>query len=272
MRIKTKLTEKDGLRNFRYPILLPGRHRLVDLLVREVHLKNSHAGGQILLSKLRENFWIINGRRAARREIQKRLRCKRYNSKKIETQPVGLPQDRVEESAVFEVSGVDLAGPLTLKGGGKCWIVLFTCAIYRAVHHELVLSFDTRSFLLCFRLFIARRGRPKIMYSNNGTNFVGAENLLRKMDWDAIERETSIQRIIWKFIPPCAPCWGGFWERIVQMVKKILRRVLGNACLCYEELVTILCNCEAVFNSRPLTYLSEDPDDLIPLNFLNEEV
>ncbi|XP_055932038.1 uncharacterized protein LOC129962317 [Argiope bruennichi] len=175
LRIKTKLTKKDDLRNFRYPILLPGKHR------------------------------------------------------NIQIQRIGLPQDRVEESAAFEVSGVDLDGPLTLKEGEKCSIVLFTCAAYRAIHLELTLSLDTRSFLLCLRRFIARRGRPKFIYSDKGTNFVGAENLQRKLDWDVIEREASIQRITWKFIPPFAPWWGGFWERLVQMVNKLLRRVLGNA-------------------------------------------
>ncbi|XP_055927956.1 uncharacterized protein LOC129959159 [Argiope bruennichi] len=265
LRIKTKLTEMDDLRNFRYPILLPGKHRLVELLVREAHMENSHTEVQILLSKLRENFWIINGRRTIRREINKCFRYKRYDSRNIQIQPIGLPQDTVEESAAFEVSGVDLAGSLTLKGGEKCWIVLFMCVVYRAIHLKLTLSLDTRSFPLCLRWFIARRGPPKVIYSDNDTNFVGAENFLQNLYWDVIERETSIQRITWKFIPPSAPWRGGFWKRIVQMVRKLLRRVLGNACLYYEELVAILCDCEAVINSRPLTYLSEDPNDLIPL-------
>ncbi|XP_055936591.1 uncharacterized protein LOC129966204 [Argiope bruennichi] len=130
LRIKTKLTQKDDLRNFRYLFLLSEKHRLIELLVREAHMENFHAGVQILLSKLRENFWIINGRRTLRLEINKCLKCKRYNSRNIQTQPISLPQDKVEKSATFERSGVDLAGPLTLKGGEKCWIVLFTCAVY----------------------------------------------------------------------------------------------------------------------------------------------
>ncbi|GFQ89690.1 zinc finger protein GIS2 [Trichonephila clavata] len=191
------------------PFFFLGKHRLVELLVREAHLENSYPGVKfyaLLLSKLREKFWFINGRRTVRREINKCLRYKRYISRNIETPTASLPQDRVEKFAAFEVSGVDLAESLTLKGGEKCWIALFTCEVYSAVHLELVLSLTTRSFLLGYRWLIARRGRPKVMYSDNGTNFMGTENLLQKLDWDEIEKKTSVQRITWKFIPPSAPC------------------------------------------------------------------
>ncbi|GFQ98259.1 pro-Pol polyprotein [Trichonephila clavata] len=85
------------------PNIITRQHRLVELLVREAHLENSHAGVQILLSKLREKFWVINGRRTIRRGINKCLRCKRYIYRNIETPTASLPQDRVEESAAFEV-------------------------------------------------------------------------------------------------------------------------------------------------------------------------
>ena len=80
------------------------------------------------------------------------------------------------DAAVFEVIGIDLAGPLHLKYGSKAWICLFTCAIYRAVHLELLSSLSTVCFLESFRRFIARKGRPSIMFTDNGTNFVGAES------------------------------------------------------------------------------------------------
>ncbi|CAL1267246.1 unnamed protein product [Larinioides sclopetarius] len=103
------------------------------------------------------------------------------------------------------------------------------------------------------------------MYSDNGTNFIGADNLMASLDWKKITQETSILRIQWSFNPPTSSWWGGLWERLVQLVKKILRRILGRASINFEELNTILCDAEAVINSRPLNYLSEDPDDLTPL-------
>ncbi|GFY52787.1 integrase catalytic domain-containing protein [Trichonephila inaurata madagascariensis] len=148
---------------------------------------------------------------------------------------------------------------------GRSWIVLFTCATYRAVHLELTSSLSTEAFLLSLRRFIARKGRPRIIYSDNGTNFRGAQGELNGIDWEKILKLTTIQRIVWKFNPPTAAWWGGWSERLVRVLKELLRRTLGNAVLTTEELQTVLCDCESVINSRPLTYLSENSDDLVPL-------
>ncbi|GFT16452.1 integrase catalytic domain-containing protein [Trichonephila clavipes] len=118
---------------------------------------------------------------------------------------------------------------------------------------------------LAYMRFIARRGRPRIIYCDNGTNFRGAFNDLAKLDWHKISRETSTQKIVWKFIPPTAAWWGGWWERLVRIIKELLRRSLGKSILSYEELSTVICDCEFLINSRPLTYISENPQELIPL-------
>ncbi|GFT68344.1 integrase catalytic domain-containing protein [Trichonephila clavipes] len=180
------------------------------------------------------------------------------------TDPVSLPSDTVTDAAVFEVVGVDLADPLYVKRDDKVWIVLYTCAIYRALHFELVSSLSTDAFLLSFRSFVARRGRPRIIYSDNGTNFRGAYNELIDIDWKKY-LDMKITYITWKFTPPTAAWWGGFWERLARTVKELLMRTLGKVIFTYEELLTILCECEKVVNSRSLTYLSEDMQDLTPI-------
>ncbi|GBN44278.1 hypothetical protein AVEN_211377-1 [Araneus ventricosus] len=205
------------------------------------------------------------GRRTVRKIWNACVRYRRFKSKSPTADPVSLPSDRVKDAAVFEVVGVDLAGPLYIKQGTKVWAVLYTCALYRALHLELVSSLSTDAFLLSFRRFVARRGRPRIIYSDNGTNFRGAYNELAAIDWNEVSRYAEIQRITWKFIPPTAAWWGGFWERLVRTVKDLLRRTLGKAIFTYEELLTILCECEKVVNSRPLTYLSEDMQNLTPV-------
>ncbi|GFY23933.1 bel12-ag transposon polyprotein [Trichonephila clavipes] len=95
------------------------------------------------------------------------------------------------------------------------------------------------------RRFIARRGRISVMYSDNGTNFTGLNNALRQLDWTTIESEFRVHEIRWKFNPPSSPWFGGFWERLIGILKDLLRKNLGRSCLSYEELQTLVCECES---------------------------
>ncbi|CAG7732119.1 unnamed protein product [Allacma fusca] len=133
---------------------------------------------------------------------------------------------------------------------------------YLYFHHSTIRLQDGR--------LIGRRGRPRTIYSDNGTNFVGTANLWKQFDWEKIRNSGfgsshSIQPITWIFKPLGAPWWGGWWEGVVRLLKEVLRKVLGRACLDFEEMLTILCDCEAVINARPLTYISDDVEDLAPL-------
>ncbi|GBM26159.1 hypothetical protein AVEN_47538-1 [Araneus ventricosus] len=265
LRVKTKISQRSDIPTFRFPILLPSKHAVIGKLIFEKHVELSHAGIQILMSSLRENYWILKSRKTIRQVIRTCVICQRFASRPLEVVSAPLPEDRVRDAYVFEVVGVDLCGPLYLKNKTKCWAVLFTCAVYRAVHIELVTSLSTDSFILALRRFISRRGRPATIYSDNGTNLVGTSNELKSVDWGKIQEYASVKKIQWKFNPPSAPWWGGFWERLIGMLKSILRKVLGKASLQFEELCTVLCDAEGIINSRPLTYLSEDNEDLVAL-------
>ncbi|GFS82557.1 integrase catalytic domain-containing protein [Trichonephila clavipes] len=164
----------------------------------------------MLVSILREKFWILRARRTVRNIIQNCVKCKRYNAGPVKSEFVSLPADRVRDAGVFEVIGIDLAGPLFLKNGEKVWVVLYTCAVYRAVHLDVVTALSIKNFLLSLRRFIARRGSPSVVYTDNGTKFRGAVREFKNLDWIKIERETEIQRIKWKFNPLTAAWWGGW--------------------------------------------------------------
>ncbi|XP_015116580.1 uncharacterized protein LOC107040832 [Diachasma alloeum] len=194
------------------------------------------------MNKLREQFCILSSRSVVQSVVRKCVICRRFTAKRLEPNPIPLPENRVGDAAAFEVTGVDLAGPLFLTEGEKSWVVLFTCAVYSAIHLELVKSLSTDAFLEALRRFIARRGSPVTIYCDNGTNFVGAFNALRGLDWDAIVKQEVSSRIECRFSPPLAAWWRGWWERLVCMVKELLRRTLGKACLAYEELSTTLCD------------------------------
>ena len=265
IRLKTRITERVDVGEFGTPAVLPSRHPIVERLVLSTHGKLCHVGVQGLLSHLREKFWILKGRKSIRGILSKCVICRRHEARPVTASQPVLPEPRVRDAAVFETTGVDLAGPLFLRDGHKVWVCLYTCAVYRAVHLELASSLATDSFIQTFRRFVARRGRPAIVYSDNGTNFVGIDNAFGRLDWEKISKHCAIERIDWRFNPPTAAWWGGWWERLIRLLKQLLRKTLGKASLTYEELATVLCDCESVINSRPLTYVSEDIKDLVPI-------
>jgi len=174
--VKTRLLQSDDAEAFEMPILLPKDDPYVHQLIQYVHHSNCHGGTQSVLGAIRERYWIIQGRRTVQRVIQKCVRCKRHATKALTCDPAPLPSDRVKATFAFQTTGVDLAGPLILKGGKKAWVVLYTCAVYRGVFLDVVESISTECFLDSLERFTNLIGRPYKIYSDNGTNFVGISN------------------------------------------------------------------------------------------------
>jgi len=191
-----------------------------------------------------------------------------------------LPKDRVQPGRAFLKCGVDYAGPFLLKSSLrknapviKAYVCLFVCFTTRAIHLELVGDLTTEAFVRALNRFFDRRGKSEIIYSDNATNFVGAQRHLKELyqllQNDEHQKKTnevlSKLGIEWKFIPARSPHFGGLWEAGIKSMKHLLRRVMGDAYFTYEELLTIITRAEACLNSRPLTPLSSDPSDFIPL-------
>ncbi|XP_063837242.1 uncharacterized protein LOC135086456 isoform X1 [Ostrinia nubilalis] len=141
-------------------------------------------------------------------------------------------------------------------------------AAVRAVHLELVTELSTEAFLAALNRFVARRGKPDLIHSDNGTNFVGAANEISKFlksNCDDISSKSAEQSIQFRFSPAYSPHFNGLAESSVKAIKHHLKRVLSLANLTYEEMYTVLVGIEGILNSRPLTPLSSDPNDFIPL-------
>ena len=155
----------------------------------------------------------------------------------------------------FSNIGIDYAGPIFVKNNFgnekqvfKSYIVLLTCACTRGIHLELVPDMGASALIRALKRCQARRGSPQFVISDNGKTF--KDSTLRSY---TVENGT-----LWKFITERAPWFGGFFERLVQSVKRCLGKTLGNAKPTYEELNTHLIEVEGALNSRPLTYLYDE--------------
>lgn len=261
----------------KHPILLPKDHPLTRLIIANRHEKLGHNSGvEHLLTEIRSRFWVVKGRRTVRNFIEQCRECRKIKAKPTGQMMAPLPKSRLElPLRAFARIGTDYCGPFYTKQGrcksrAKRFICLFTCLATRAVHLEMTYSLDTDAFLNAFTRMVSRRGTPSYVVSDNGTNFVAAEKELRQLvqtlDKEKIISATSTDRPIeWKFNPPSAPHFGGVFEAMVKSVKKSLTAILGNAEITDEKLHTAVCAVEGLLNSRPITYVSSDPDDMTPL-------
>ncbi|XP_066585194.1 uncharacterized protein [Prorops nasuta] len=215
---------------------------------------------RITLGIIRQKFWLMDSRN--------------------QVQNANLPEVRINEAFPFANTGIDYCGPLFTKekkfrnrGSVKVYICVFVCMVVKAIHLEVVTDLSSDGFLAALRRFIARRGLPSNIYSDNGSNFVGANNKLKELylllnsedHKKKVHNFFSENCIKWHFIPPISPHFVGLWESSVKLFKHHFRRVVGDTLFTLEELQTFTVEVEGILNSRSIIPLSADPNDMLAL-------
>ncbi|XP_074031549.1 uncharacterized protein [Leptinotarsa decemlineata] len=265
LRVGGRLKHASLSHSAKYPMLLPRSSRLTILLIKYFHEKFFHAGFRTTHFLLSQQFWILSPERAINSVLSQCIPCWKQNPKTFQPLMGNLPISRVSQVKPFSHSGVDYGGPFSItlsRHRGvktiKAYLCIFVCFATKAVHLELASDLSTDSFLAALQRFIARRGRVSHIYSDCGTNFLGAQGQLLRL----LESSASHENIVFHPTPASAPHFNGLCEAGVKSVKSHLARVIGQQILTYEEFYTVLTLIESILNSRPLTPMSADVDDL----------
>ena len=260
----------------KFPIILPKDDDNVRCLIDFVHKQEHHRGPTHILAVLRRKYWIINGLRACKSAVHRCVRCQMFLKAPEQQRMAPLPEERVAFNAPFEVTGVDLMGPFSVifskdpksKTAQKMWVAVFTCFSSRAVHAECVSKLDADSFINAVVRFTSRRPGLRKFVSDNGTNFV-ATNVILRQQLENFRRQSVVplatRGIEWEFIPPGMPSYGGCWERVVGLFKRMIASLGRAKAHRFDAFSTAIISMESVLNRRPLCTLTSSPDDLEPL-------
>ena len=293
LRVGGRLSEfKHHTYDERCPIILPKGSPFVAQIILHIHSQQlRHIGGPLhLANAVQARYWIFGGRHELSRILRLCVRCQARHPQPVHAQMAPLSRMRIPINLVdsslrpFINVGLDMAGPwLTKKGketryrkipDQKRYLIIFVCGYTRAMHLEMVYSANTDSFLCAFDRFVATRGWPTRVQSDNGGNFISGERQLRELmsRWinDGRNRKPELT---WVFNTPYSPHQGGNYERMIRSVKEAFYNILPTpqTKLTDEELHTAFKHIESVLNTRPLTLVSFDPRDpkaLCPLDFI----
>ena len=268
IRVGSRIAHANLGEETKFPAILPRNDTNVHDLIRLIHVQELHAGPKHTLCQLRRKYWILQGLQATKIIINKCVRCqKRF--KKPETQLMApLPVARVNVGAPFSQVGLDMMGPFKVKITGRAYhkvsVAIFSCLETRSVHAEIVRKMDASSLINALVRFTARRPGLQRIISDQGSNFKGADNLLRRETEDLskkIQPELAARGWSWTWIPVATPHYGGIWERVVGLFKKHLAAIEKDDSLHIETFTTVITEIEAIVNRRPLTAISTDSRD-----------
>ena len=242
-------------------ILLPPRHPLTKLYMRHYH-ERRHAGRDATLAAFRARFYTSHGSHLARGIVGNCTLCRKVAGK-LQSQMMGkLPPERLKPAPPFNVTMVDLFGPLQVRGEvqkrttGKAWGVIFVDLCSRALHIEAMFDYGTQSFLLALSRFVAIRGWPEKIYSDPGSQLKGASEDLKKayasIDHGELQAIGASKGLEWVFGPADSPWYQGAAEALIKSTKRALRLSIGSSRISVPELLTVFTEVAALLNERPI--------------------
>ncbi|XP_064488403.1 uncharacterized protein LOC135400501 [Ornithodoros turicata] len=276
LRMTGRLQESDLPYAQKHPIALPKQESYSETIIRKCHLDVLHGGLRDTLVQVREKYWIVRARQAVKNK--KLGRMSTIQCAGFKTNPSAAAS--VKGTAVGAVYSYWTRLRRTTDGEDEPINEADILRYIRMRNNEGGTPGSSAGyghgniFLLAFQRFVARRGIPSKVYSDNAKTFQKSNEELKKL-WKIVTGEGVKEKIAdwaidWRYNVPYAPWWGGFYERLIRSVKVALKKTIGARCLNETELTTIVTEIEAVINSRPLTFVYDDQEirPLYPAAFL----
>jgi hypothetical protein len=252
-------------------------NRVAELLMIQAHELSGHAAAKGTLATFRVRFWVSKGTALAKWAKKRCGSCRRMDARVVTAPPPPLPAFRSHERMPFEATGMDFLGPLQKlhDTGEKTYILVLTCAYTRAVILRPILSESAQAFVTAFNTIRHEWGiEPVEIISDKGSGFTSAFDKTIRNAQNLLEQQ--FPRITWNFNASRAPWWGGFFERFMFIIKDRLARCFNSHYGVFEnfaQFTEAVAYVMSVINSRPLTWMSEDPDEnrhpICPQIFLN---
>ena len=257
----------DSLHSFavRHPAVMPRKSTVTKLYAAFKHAECAHAGRLTTVNHIRSDgvFLYSQGNRLISSLIHNCVQCSKLRGKTLTQKMADLPAERLLPEPPFTHCGMDVFGPFSCKEGRKelkRYGLIFCCLASRAVHLELLNDLSTDCFINSFRCFTSLRGPVKSILSDRGTNFVGASNDMAKALDEMIDSPAKdylkSKCCTFRFNVPSASHMGGSWERLIRTVRDVMKGILIDKYIPHLDtsgLRTLLYECMAIVNSRPLT-------------------
>ena len=264
-------------------VLLPYSHPFTYKAMRECHELGRHAGRDATLSRFRSKYHTPRAHRIAAAVCRNCTHCKLHKVKLLGQKMGTLPAARFLPSPPFNQSVLDLFGPYLIRGEKnpricniKVWGVMIVDLVSRGVHIELSCGYDTASFLVAFRRFAALRGWPSTIYSDPGTQLVGASKEVRAA-WDGLQGDDGARSTLsrqgtqWIFGPADSPWYQGAAEALIKSAKLAITQTVHHSRLTFSEMHTAFSEVANLLNERPIGYSPSNDNEiniLTPNNLL----
>lgn len=257
--------------------LIPFDSWLGTLLARQSH-QEAHESVAGTLLRMRLKAWVVQGRRLAQKAVNQCILCRKARARVCQQVMGDLPVERSRPASPFQFTSIDLFGPYMVRDdvkrrvSMKVWGVALCCMVSRALHLELASSMSTESFLMAYQRFVSIRGHPLKVWSDPGTNFIGARSVLkdlyvflRDQDTASLEEYTGRNGTswTWKVLPADSPHRNGAAEAAVRVAKRALQSLSKSTNLTFNEFLTALQLAANLANERPIDARVQSREDRV---------